>query len=372
MTKQRPATVVGIPSAVIRWGLVFFAAASIVGFVIAFLISEDWDASLLSFQRFNPIWFLPAAGLMLVDWLGGGLRVKALVGPHEHRLSLFRSIQIAVVNTGMGYITPAATGSGPATLYGLMRHGLSFGRAAAVNAASFMANVIFLSSAGLAAWALGFSGTVADIRLPIAGLSAAALFRWTAWVFGGTAALIVLAAILPDVARGVIRRWMGPDHPRVERVLHHFDELHAGLSAYWRQGALQFLLAILSGSLHFGSRFVLGYVVLRGFVVDPPFIEVVLIHIVLQYLLFVMPIPGGAGVIEVLCAVLMSPFLPPSLVVPYTVVWRLFLTYGTAAMGGTVIMGWLAADGARPAGGPPSVAVPPQHPTSHIQHPTSN
>jgi uncharacterized protein (TIRG00374 family) len=346
-TDQRPPSVVGIPVAVIRWGLVIFAAASVVGFFIAFLISEDWDRNLNSLRHFNPVWFIPAAGLMLLDWLGGGLRFKALIGPHEGRASLLECVQIGTASTAMGYITPSATGSGPTNLYGMMRRGLSLGRAAAVNAASFMSNVIFLSSAGLIAWALGFSGKAADIRLPIADLSAAALFRWTAWVFAGTAALIVLLALLPDIARGVIRRWMGTDHPRVEKVLQHFDELHAGLSAYWRHGWLQFLLAILSGTFQFGSRFLLGYVVLKGFVIDPPFIEVLLVHIVLQYLLFVMPIPGGAGVVEVLCAVLMSPFLPPGLVVPYTVVWRIFLTYGTVAAGGSMIMSWLAADGAR-------------------------
>lgn len=345
--KERPPTVAGIPIPVVRWGLVIFAAASVAGFFVAFLISEDWNQNLDSFRRFNPVWFIPAAGLMLTDWLGGGLRFKALVGPHERRVPLLRCIQIGVVSTGMGYITPSATGSGPANLYGLMRAGLPLGRAAAINAASFMSNVIFLSSAGLAAWALGFSSTAQDIRLPIAGLSAAVLFKWTAGVFAGTAVLIVALALVPDVARGLIRRWMGRDHPGVEKVLHHFDELHAGLAAYWRHGRLHFLLAILSAGVQFGSRFVLGWAVLKGFVIAPPFVEVVIIHIVLQYLLFVMPIPGGAGIIEVLGAVFMSPFLPPGLVVPYVVVWRVFLTYGTVAMGGTLIMGWLAADGAK-------------------------
>ncbi len=228
-----------------------------------------------------------------------------------------------------------------------MRQGMSFGRATAANAVSFLTNVIFLSLAGLVAWALGAGGKVAYIRLPVAGLSAAALFKWSAWLFGASVAVIVVMALLPDVARGVIRRMMGPEHPRMERVLFHFGELHAGIAAYWRSGKNLFLLAVLSGSLHFGARFVLGYVVLKGFVIEAPFVEVVLLHIMLQYLLFFMPTPSGAGIGELLTAAVMAPFLTPGLVIPYTVVWRIFLNYGTVAVGGSLLMGWVGADGAR-------------------------
>ncbi len=285
---------------------------------------------------------------MILDWLGSGLRLKALVGPHNSRLSYFKCVQIGVTGTAMGYLTPSSTGSGPATIYGLMRQDLSFGRAAAVNAMSFLSNVIFLSLAGLIAWSLGAGGTVAHIRLPIAGLSAAALFRWAAWLFGLGVVVIILLALLPGLARTAIRRIMGTDHPRIERVLFQFDEMHKGIVAYWREsGTLLFILAILSGAVHFGSRFVLGYVVLRGFVAEAPFLQVVLLHIVLQYLLFVMPTPSGAGIGELITAAVMSPFLTPALVLPYVVVWRLFLNYGTVTVGGGLLLTWLGKDGAR-------------------------
>jgi uncharacterized protein (TIRG00374 family) len=286
--------------------------------------------------------------MMILDWLGSGLRLKALVGPHNSRLSYLKCVQIGVTGTAMGYLTPSSTGSGPATIYGLMREDISFGRAAAVNVMSFLSNVIFLSLAGLIAWALGAGGTVAHIRLPVAGLSAAALFRWAAWLFGLGVLVIVLLALLPGLARSAIRRIMGTDHPRIERVLFQFDEMHKGIVAYWREsGKLLFILAVLSGALHFGSRFVLGYVVLRGFVAEAPFLQVVLLHIVLQYLLFVMPTPSGAGIGELITAAVMSPFLTPALVLPYVAVWRLFLNYGTVTLGGGLLMSWLGKDGAR-------------------------
>ncbi len=347
MEGKRPARIVGIPVSAVRWGLILFAAASVLGFLFAFLFSQDWGQELVSLQRFNPIWFLPAAGLSLLDWLGSGLRLKALVGPHESRVSYIKCAQIGVTSTAVGYLTPSSTGSGPATIYGLMRQGLSFGRAAAVNTVSYLSNVIFLSLAGLIAWALGAGGKIADIRLPVAGLSAAALFRWSAWLFGLGVAAVVVLVLLPNFTRGVIRRLMGAEHPRIERVLFQFDEMHEGVVAYWRSGKLLFLAAVLSGLVHFGSRFVLGYVVLRGFVLEAPFVEVVLLHIVIQYLLFVVPTPSGAGIGEIIAAAVMSPFLSPGLVLPYTAVWRLFLNYGTVTVGGSLLMTWLGADGAR-------------------------
>lgn len=278
--------------------------------------------------------------------MGAGLRIKALVGPQDTRLSFFKCLQVGVVSTAMGYLTPSSTGTSPATLYGLMRQGMTFGRAAAVNAMSFLSNVVFLCLAGLCAWALGAGGAVGDIRLPIAGLSAGALFRWSAWLFGLGVGLIVLLALLPGLGRRVILMF-GADHPRVERVLTGFDEMHAGIVEYWRSGKLSFLAAILTGVVHFGARFALGYVVLRGFVVEAPFVEVMLLHIIIQYLLFAMPTPSGAGIGEVITAVLMSPFLTAGLVLPYTAVWRLFLNYGTVTVGGSLMMTWLGKDGAR-------------------------
>lgn len=336
-------TVAGIPMPVLRWGFIVFAGASVIGFLATFLIAQDWGASLRGFTRFNLIWALPAAGLTLLDWFGAGLRIKALVGPHENEVSLFRCTEIGVASTSMAYLTPSGAGGGPATIYGLVRHGLSFGRSAALNAVSFMSNVIFLSLAGLLAWASGLGGRMADIRLPVANLSAGGLFKWSAWAFASAVTMIIVLALLPDLARGIIRRFMGADHPRIERVLHHFDELHDGLVSYWRAGKLLFLAAILSGFVHFGARFVLGWVVVRGFVPDAPFIEVVLLHILIQYLFFVMPTPSAAGVGEVITAVVMTPFLSPGLLVPYLAVWRVFLTYITVGVGGSVMLRWLSA-----------------------------
>ncbi len=344
---KRPASVAGLPISVIRWGFIFFVAASVAGFVIAFIISEDRTIGLESFRRFNPIWFIPAAVLMVLDWAGAGLRFKALTSVQDRRISYYQCFQIGTAGAGIGYLTPSATGSGATNIYGVMRQGLTFGRAAAVNAMSFLTNVIFLSIAGLSAWALGFTGAIADVRLPVGNLSAAALFNWSTAVFVTGVALIVTLALVPGVARALIRRTMGSEHPRSERVLHHFDELHDGLLAYWRDGKLAFLAAVASGAIQFGSRFILGWVVLKGFVADAPLVEVALIHMVIQYLLFVIPTPGGAGVGEVITAVVMAPFLPAGLVVPYVAVWRVFLTYGTVAMGTYFLFGWLGKDGKR-------------------------
>ena len=345
---KRSASFAGLPLSVIRWGVVVFIAASIAGFAVTFFISKEWTTDIESFRRFNPIWFIPAAGLMVLDWVGGGLRFKALLSPQRSKVSLHKCTEIAVVGTAMGYLTPAATGTGPANIYGFMRQGgMSFGRAAALNTVSFLANAVFLSLAGLTAWALGISQQIAHIRLPIANLSAASLFSWTAWVFASTIAVIVLLALVPGIARTIIRRTMGSEHPRIERVLHHFDELHDGLVAYWQDGKLSFLAAVLGAGVHFGARFLLGWVVLKGFVAEAPFVQVALLHMVIQYLLFVMPTPGGAGVGEIITAVVMSPFLPGALVLPYTAVWRIFLTYGTLAVGTGILLAWLGKDGSR-------------------------
>jgi uncharacterized membrane protein YbhN (UPF0104 family) len=67
----------------------------------------------------------------------------------------------------------------------------------------------------------------------------------------------------------------------------------------------------------------------------------------LHFLLYFMPTPGGSGVAEVLAPAVMSSFLPASLLVAYTVLWRFFLAYVTIFVGGAILFRWLEEDGQR-------------------------
>ena len=344
-SSSRPAAGIRLPPGAVRAGITVFVVATLLGFGALFLITHDLRGSISGFSHFDLRWAVPALALASMDWFGSGVRIWLLTRPLGIRLPFGRCMQIGGVSAALAYLTPSGTGGGPALLYGLVRSGVSLGRTVATNFASVIVNLTFLSLAGFAAWYFGAAGAIEDIRLPVANISAATLFEWSALGFAGVGLVVILLAVAPRLPRLLLLRLFGST-VRVRRVLKVLQELHGSLIIYARKGKLALLLAVLANVLQFGSRFVLGWVVLRGFGVDAGFWNVVTLHILLQFLLYFMPTPSGSGVGEMLAPALMSPFLEDRLLVAYTAVWRFFLNYLTIMAGGALLVRWIGQDAA--------------------------
>ncbi|MCL7972467.1 MAG: flippase-like domain-containing protein [marine benthic group bacterium] len=334
-----------LPAGAVRAGITVFVVATLLGFGALFLITQDLRGSIDGFRNFDLRWALPALALASMDWFGSGVRIWLLTRPLGIRLSYLKCAQIGGVSAALAYLTPSGTGGGPALLYGLVRNGVSLGRTVATNFASVIVNLTFLSLAGFAAWFFGAAGAIEDIQLPVANISAATLFEWSALGFAGVGTMVILLAAAPRLPRLVLLRVFGRT-PRIRKILKVLQELHGSLIIYGRKGKLALVLAVLSNGLQFGSRFVLGWVILRGFGVDAGFWNVVTLHILLQFLLYFMPTPSGSGVGEMLAPALMSPFLEERLLVAYTAVWRFFLNYLTILLGGSFLVRWISEDAA--------------------------
>ncbi len=335
-----------LPPGAIRFGLMAFALASLVGFITLFLVTHDLRGSLEGFRQFRPIWILPALGLAAVDWFGGGLRLWILTRPLGTRIRYKDCVRTSAATAALAYLTPSGSGGGPAQLYGLVRNGSSLGRAVAVNFASLTVNLLFLSLAGFGAWFFGAAGSIEGITLPVANVDAATLFKWCAVGFGTVASIVLLLAASPRLPRQAAVRLFGTG-PRVRKALRFLQELHGAIQIYGSRGKSALVLATLINILPFGARFVMGWAILRGFGIDAGFWNVVTLHVLLHFLLYFMPTPGGSGVAEVLAPAVMSSLMPASLLVAYTAVWRFFLAYVTILVGGAILFRWLEADGQR-------------------------
>ena len=327
----------------ISWGIVVFVAASVAGFGALFLYTQDLSASLAGFRRFDLMWALPCLAFATFDWFGGGLRVWLLLQPLDIDVPYWRCVEISGTTAGLAYLTPSGAGGGPAHLYGLVRHGASVGRAAASNFASIIVNLTFLAVAGLAAWYFGAGSALEGIRVPGVDIAASTLFKWVATTFGAVAAYVIIFAFNPRPARAAIIKIFGQGR-RVRTVLRWLHELHESMIVYGKAGKGWLTLATLAGTFQFGGRFLLGWSVIRGFGIEAPFVEVVILHVLLQFLLYFMPTPGATGIGEILAPALMAPFLPGSLVVAYTAVWRVFLTYLPVVAGGGLLLKWVQDD----------------------------
>lgn len=342
MSEADQQTGLRVPPGAIRIGIFVFVAASLAGFTALFLITQDLRGSLEGFRSFRLVWALPCIALAALDWFGGGLRLWLLTQPLKFEIAYRNCVTTAGTTAALASLTPSGTGGGPAQLYGLVRHGASLGRALACNFASVTVNLLFLSLAGLGAWFFGAASGLEGIRLP-AGVSAAALFEWSALAFGVIASVILLIALSPRWPRKVVLRLFGRSR-RVRKVLRFLQELHGSIVIYAQRGKLIMLLAVVADVIPFGARFAMGWAVLMGFGVEAPFWNVFMLHALLHFLLYFMPTPGGTGIGEILAPAFMAPFLPSHLLVAYTAVWRFFLTYLTVLVGGGVLFRWMNAD----------------------------
>lgn len=342
MSEAEQQTGLRVPPGAIRIGIIVFVIASLAGFAALFLITQDLQGSLEGFRQFNLVWALPCILFASLDWFGGGFRLWLLTRPLKVEISYPKCVATAGATAALASLTPSGTGGGPAQLYGLVRHGASLGRALACNFASVVVNLMFLSLAGLGAWFFGAASGLEGIRLP-AGVSAAALFEWSALAFGVIASLILLIALSPRWPRQVALRLFGPGR-RVRKVLRFLQELHGSIVIYASRGKLILLIAVVADIIPFGARFAMGWSVLMGFGVDAPFWNVFMLHALLHFLLYFMPTPGGTGIGEILAPAFMAPFLPSHLLVAYTAVWRFFLTYVTVLLGGGVLFRWIERD----------------------------
>ena len=126
-------------------GFEFSVLASLVGFGVTLVYSNNPRAFLSGIGQIQWVWVLAGVGLASMDWLGGGLRLW-VIARHIHPRPSLKGMALA---GGMGawaaYITPLQSGAGPMTMYTLRRYGLPLPVAVTTTFMSFVGTVLFFA-----------------------------------------------------------------------------------------------------------------------------------------------------------------------------------------------------------------------------------
>jgi uncharacterized protein (TIRG00374 family) len=93
------------------------------------------------------------------------------------------------------------------------------------------------------------------------------------------------------------------------------------------------------------ANYSVAYVLLKGLSHDIHFLKVLAIQIVLYFLLYLTPTPGGSGFAEGGFYVLFYPFVPKHLLGILLIIWRFFIAYLWVLAGWVVIMKGLGIKG---------------------------
>jgi uncharacterized protein (TIRG00374 family) len=162
-------------------------------------------------------------------------------------------------------------------------------------------------------------------------------------MFGLIGAVLILALGFPAVTTRLFHRvvtWLETHHgakwaQRVDGLRAGIDRMHECTVLYFRTpaGLLQMFVGVLTSALAHANRLLAGYVAMRALGLPAHFVDVLIVQVVVSFLLYFAPTPGGAGAAEALSAAVMARYVPNAMLPAYTIIWRFTMSYATVIFG---------------------------------------
>jgi glycosyltransferase 2 family protein len=337
----------------LRRGLELFAAISLggVALLIAYYLirfGDRVDVLLSPFLRLH--WGWMAVGLVLasMDWFGGGLRLWVCTR-HVYPGVRLRDMVLAGGFGAWGaYLTPFQSGSAPMSMWVMKRAGVPVPVALSSIFVTFIATVGFFAIAGPLAVVLGAGKSLSQHGL-VLGITLYDLFKTSLTIFGFLGLLMLTAVIFPGVMKRLIQRLAGRFARRSPKAAARMAKLSAGVDrahdcmvAFGSpKGLLTLLLAIVISAPSHANKLLAGYVTMRVLGIPADFTDILLLQILISFLLYFAPTPGGSGLAELTSAAVMSIYVPRELTPSYTLIWRFINSYATVIVGSLIFWYWL-------------------------------
>jgi uncharacterized membrane protein YbhN (UPF0104 family) len=332
----------------------------------------------VGFAQIKPLWLLVAAVLALQEGICGGLRIWALGRVLYPQLRVRTAIVSEFVLMFTAGVTPGQLGAAPAQVAVLMSGGMRFADVATAELLVASCTGTFFLLSALLIFVLRARGLLvvqdsAQIDW-LVGLGVA--------VFGVSIVLLILSATYPPLAKGVVRggaavvspvwrallrllarlrrthawasRSLAKEGMVRARMLLTVDEFHHGFRVYMKRGKRAYFAAFLLTFGFFCSRFAVAYFILLGLglptepptfvTIGPPLVQIVLVQALLNFVLYMTPVPGASGFAEGSSRTLMAPWVRAPFEVPYLLVWRVLAQFLCMFVGGVYVFRYLGAD----------------------------
>ncbi|MEP7171452.1 MAG: lysylphosphatidylglycerol synthase transmembrane domain-containing protein [Bacteroidota bacterium] len=283
-------------------------------------------------------------GMLFIDLMLGSWRNHIYIRKLNPGISQWVSFRANVANMFMGAVTPAHGGAGPAQIYVYNRNGVSILDAFTVTLINYGATLIFMPLAGFAAILL------LDTSL-VSGMVPAML------KYGFTFFLLLLLAFLVAFWKPV---WVGVIISKAATVLSrmfpkkkiklmdwanksysNIDKYQQTCSVILKQHPFLFPLSLIITTVLYLNKYCLQYVILLGLGVSANLIQVISIQILIQFLIYFAPSPGGSGFAEVSISVLFGKIVPASILPLFTILQRSFILFFPALIGAYVVINLL-------------------------------
>lgn len=312
--------------------------------IAAIFIYNNTGNTIAAFKHIKLKFILLCFIMLAADLTMGSWRNHIYVRKLNPEVSYWVSFKANVANMFMGAVTPAHGGAGPAQIYVYMRNKVSFLDAFAVSLINFGATLIFMPLAGFVALLLMNKETVGGIipSLLKYGFTFFALFLtafllafWKpVWigVFINKIA-VFLSKILP---RRKARLFAAAERSQIK-----IADYQKTCSVIIKKNPWLFPFSIIITIVMYLNKYCMQYVILLGLGVKADILQVIAIQVLIQFMIYFTPTPGGSGFAELSISVLFRKIVPASVLSLFTLLQRSFLLFFPAIIGAVVMISLL-------------------------------
>lgn len=317
-------------------GLGLFVVFTAAGLAVVAWWAGRSDARVVSeIRHAKAAWLLLAFGLTATEALAGGFRIWVLARETLPGFRVLDGLRTHLYLLFAAGVTPMQLGGGPAQYVVLRARGLRPHDALAVLSISWVG--------GMAALALLGGGATAYLaaagRIDVGAIVGALLFTVALFVAIGLAVTVFPTPVtrllhgIRGMRRGRVGRRILRGAARYRRTIRLFGSTKR--TAWAVNTAINVVMVLLRGLEGLAVAAALGVLV-------PP-LEGMARQMIQFAVISVAPSPAGSGVAELTTVGLMAAVVPASVILAYTILWRVFTSYlGVAAGAGIVVRDLIA------------------------------
>lgn len=331
----------------IKRGILLFAALTVGSLLTLFLYTSTGE-TYVALRHLDPRYLLASFVLWPVIVALGGWRNHIVVRHMHPHVNAAIALRANLANEAMAALTPSQTGGGIAQVYVFAKAGVPASIAVAATVITFFSTlgVLLLNATFglLVAYDL-YEHSVLRTYIQLAyvlfviALVALLLALWQfRWVE-------ILWKTLSRLVQRWVPRWAGKLDALHDKIAKSLQRFRRYTTAFIREAPWLLMCNFLVTLLLYGMKYVLAYFIVLGLGVDASFVQVAAIQAILLFVVYFAPTPGGSGLAEVGAALFMAPVLPSYLLPVFALLFRFFVVYLSAILGGTMFLRELAGSG---------------------------
>jgi uncharacterized protein (TIRG00374 family) len=317
----------------------YFALLTIAGLGAIFFVTGGDAVGAL--RHVSPGFIILACVTAVLDLIIGAYRYQIFLTRIKPGSPFSLPIRADLANRFVGAVTPSQTGGGPGQIFILFKGGIPIPDALSFLAINFLSTMVFFLISG------GFTAYM--FRGDFASGTVVLLVRYGFVAFASMGLFVFVALLRPDLiersCRALVTRLgagrtglAGALHRAATLVVDNIGQYRSACTRFIREAPLLLVWSFVITVVLYVNKFTVAYFVLRGLGASAPYLQVLAIQALLQFVLYIAPTPGASGIAEVTTAALMARFMDPALLGVFTTVFRFFLQYLPAAVGCVVLI----------------------------------